>query len=86
MVPGIAFLDASTGFRSIGLDDLRDDFAYYCTAWMDAHLNLEMVKGVGGQGKHGFAVRTRAACSQRCCEESPRALVQRVRVGDRRAR
>ena len=39
---------------------------------------------IRGQGKHGFAARRRGARSHGCCEESPRAVVQRVRVGDLR--
>mmetsp|Transcript_78987 Transcript_78987/g.176993 ORF Transcript_78987/g.176993 Transcript_78987/m.176993 type:complete len:98 (+) Transcript_78987:103-396(+) len=38
-----------------------------------------------GQGKHGFAVHKRGACSRSRCGESPRALGQRVSAGDRRA-
>jgi len=37
-----------------------------------------------GQRKHGFAAHRRGARSRQCCEESPRALVQRVPVGDHR--
>merc|ERR1719210_1978364 len=35
-----------------------------------------------GQGKHGFAAHGRGARSRKCCGESPRALGQRVPVGD----
>ena len=36
------------------------------------------------QGKHGFAARTKGACSQPRCGESPRAKWQRVSSEDRR--
>ena len=37
-----------------------------------------------GQEKHGHAVNTQGACSQLCCGESPRALGQKVPLGDRK--
>ena len=37
-----------------------------------------------GQGKHGHAAHRQGACSQICCGESPRALGQRVPLGDQK--
>ena len=37
-----------------------------------------------GQEKHGHAANTQGACSQICCGESPRALGQKVPLGDRK--
>ena len=44
------------------MDDSRDDFACYCTAWMDAHVDLEMVKGNGAfaSGGRGSTASQRA--------------------------
>ena len=39
---------------------------------------------LGGQDKHGHAADTQGACSQICCGESPRALGQRVPLGDQK--
>ena len=38
----------------------------------------------GGQGKHGHAADTQGVRSQICCGESPRALGQRVPLGDQK--
>ena len=39
----------------------------------------------GGQKKHGHAVNTQGVRSQKCSGESPRALGQRVPLGDQKA-
>ena len=37
------------------------------------------------QGKHGRAAHEQGACSPTCCGESPRALGQKVSLGDQQA-
>ena len=44
-------------------------------------LNLQLF---GGQDKHGHAANTQGACSQIRCGESPRALGQKVPLGDQK--
>eukprot|EP00445_Apocalathium_hangoei_P085033 CAMPEP_0204220166 /NCGR_PEP_ID=MMETSP0361-20130328/80784_1 /ASSEMBLY_ACC=CAM_ASM_000343 /TAXON_ID=268821 /ORGANISM="Scrippsiella Hangoei, Strain SHTV-5" /LENGTH=65 /DNA_ID=CAMNT_0051185535 /DNA_START=41 /DNA_END=235 /DNA_ORIENTATION=- len=63
-------------FRNFGLDDLRDDCAArYCTAWMDAHLDLEMVKG-----RDAFASEGRGSTASQFAhgELAPRDAARKV--------
>ena len=48
------------------------------------HFTIFHLRVFRGQEKHGHAVNTQGACSQICCGESPRALGQRVPLGDRK--
>ena len=46
---------------------------------------LRMSLQFGGQKKHGHAVNIQGVRSQKCCGESPRALGQKVPLGDQKA-
>ena len=47
-------------------------------------LNVQLLSAFGGQDKHGHAANTQGACSQIRCGESPRALGQKVALGDQK--
>ena len=54
-----------------------------CYFWR-LHLTIFHLRVFRGQEKHGHAVNTQGDCSQICCGESPRALGQRVPLGDQK--
>ena len=50
--------------------------------WFGVAFNMQCI--LWGQEKHGRAANTQGACSHICCGESPRALGQKVPLGDRK--
>ena len=55
--------------------------AWLITTWCRF---VALILQLGGQKKHGHAAHTQGACSPTCCGESPRALEQKVPLGDQK--
>ena len=55
--------------------------AWLITTWCRF---VALILQLGGQKKHGHAAHTQGACSPTCCGESPRALGQKVPLGDQK--
>ena len=55
--------------------------AWLITTWCRF---VALILQLGGQEKHGHAAHTQGACSPTCCGESPRALGQKVPLGDQK--
>ena len=65
--------------------DVEKTVWIHVNMWTFARGFLIMSLQLGGQKKHGHAVNTQGVRSQKCCGESPRALGQRVPLGDQKA-